>query len=331
MTRPRFSPIGMEWMRSHGIDPAVAVKVGVEDDHGCLRFPVRTRTGQSFTRTRRLPGPCLQPRGVTLAPWWLEGHRAAEHVLAVEGEGDGLAALTARVHSPAESTIHRLAIVVLPGAGVAHEVLVGDLQHHGVKAVVLALDADQAGRAATRKLGNRIIQVGIRVFTAPIPDGLDLADLLARSNDPAATFSELISAVEHYVPTEPPAPARKPRQRPYRASGGVQGDTFERVLDELRGIPAEEYLEHLAPESEPARGRCRCPLPHHEDRNPSASYKGTVWCCHGCGEGGDLLDLAAVITGLNLTTDFPEVVRWTADQFHIDTAPMERPTERRAA
>lgn len=68
--------------------------------------------------------------------------------------------------------------------------------------------------------------------------------------------------------------------------------------DPLKAIDAEIYLEILAPESEPSRGRCRCPLPNHEDRNPSASYTGTVWYCHRCATGGDIYTLGSQLLGL---------------------------------
>lgn len=331
---PPFSPVVLAWLEGHAIDPAVAVKVGVQDDHDCLSFPIVTRTGERFTRTRRLPGPCLQPRGVSLAPWWITGHRQAEHALIVEGEGDALAALTARVKSPRDSTIHRLAIVALPGAGVAHPVLVEDLILHGVKAVALALDGDQAGREATHKLGDRITGAGIKALTIEIPDGLDLAEVLARSNDAPATFSGLISGAEHFIPSEPPRPTRKTALRPRRRPTGDQGEAFDRILAALREIPAVEYLPVLAGVEPLPGGRVKCPLTDHEDRNPSAHiHDVTRWWCHSqCQTGGDIFTLAAAITGRSTTgPDFPEVVRWTADQFHIDTAPMERPTERRAA
>ena len=42
---------------------------------------------------------------------------------------------------------------------------------------------------------------------------------------------------------------------------------------------------------------CRCPLPNHEDRNPSfyVNPAKQVWKCHGCGRGGSVIDLHMVL------------------------------------
>lgn len=332
--RPPFSPDSLDWLRGHAIDPMIATETGVREDRRRLLFPIVTRLGVRFTRTRLLPGPCLQPKGVKLAPWWITGHDSAQHVLILEGEGDGLAALTARVKSPKHSTVHRLAIVALPGAGVAHDVLLEDLIFHGVKVAAIALDGDQAGRSATCKLGDRITAASIRALTIDLPDGLDLADLLASSHDPVLTFSEVISEAKNFTPNNPSGPTRELAVRPRIVSDNGHRDAFERSLLALREIRAELYLATLVPESNPTRGICRCPLPNdHEDRRPSASYKGTAWYCHRCGIGGGLFTLAAAITGRATTgPDFIEVVNWAAKHFNLETAAFERlDHERRAA
>ncbi len=198
----------------------------------------------------------------------------------------------------------------------------------------IALDGDQAGRSATRKLGDRITAAGIRALTIDLPDGLDLADLLASSHDPALTFSEVVSGAKHFTPTEPSEPTRQLAVRPRIVADNGPWDAFERRLLALRAIEAELYLATLVPESSPARGICRCPLPNdHEDRHPSASYKGTAWYCYRCGIGGGLFTLAAAITGRTTTgPDFIEVVNWAVKHFNLETAAFERPYhERRAA
>lgn len=61
-----------------------------------------------------------------------------------------------------------------------------------------------------------------------------------------------------------------------------------------------------------------CPLPGHEDKNPSASIDltkgdGGVWACHRCDDGGDKYDLAAIYFGYDRPgykgKDFPELRR----------------------
>lgn len=95
-----------------------------------------------------------------------------------------------------------------------------------------------------------------------------------------------------------------------------QDDAFERGNDALRSVEAERFLEVLVPESEPSRGRCRCPWPNeHEDRHPSASYNSTAFFCHPCGEGGGIFELGAALTGRSLTgPDFLEVRRFLAER-----------------
>lgn len=52
----------------------------------------------------------------------------------------------------------------------------------------------------------------------------------------------------------------------------------------------------------------RCPLPDHEDRTPSFTVnpEKDVWYCHGCGEGGDVLDLWMAARG------YRDDERWVA-------------------
>lgn len=61
-----------------------------------------------------------------------------------------------------------------------------------------------------------------------------------------------------------------------------------------------------------------CPLPGHEDKNPSASIDltkgdGGVWACHRCSDGGDKYDLAAIFFGYDRPgykgVEFPELRR----------------------
>ena len=40
---------------------------------------------------------------------------------------------------------------------------------------------------------------------------------------------------------------------------------------------------------------CRCPHPAHQDQRPSAVIHDRGWQCRGCGRGGGVLDLAALL------------------------------------
>ncbi len=43
-----------------------------------------------------------------------------------------------------------------------------------------------------------------------------------------------------------------------------------------------------------------CPSPGHDDRHASASAKGEVWYCHGCGAKGNLVSLIALVEGCSI-------------------------------
>lgn len=68
--------------------------------------------------------------------------------------------------------------------------------------------------------------------------------------------------------------------------------------DPLRRIPASEYLPLIAGVEVPSSGRCRCPMPDHEDERPSAKAYGIRWVCFSCGASGTIIDVAAAVYGL---------------------------------
>lgn len=105
---------------------------------------------------------------------------------------------------------------------------------------------------------------------------------------------------------------RKPKPRPRAARRPTPTD-WQAGTQALAGIPAEDYLPVIADVEPLPGGRVQCPLPDHEDRNPSATYKDCVWYCHRCGEGGGIFTIAAAISGLGDRGDeFCELRRWTA-------------------
>lgn len=69
-------------------------------------------------------------------------------------------------------------------------------------------------------------------------------------------------------------------------------------------------------------GFYRCPF--HDDRTPSLKVDGKRWHCFGaCGVGGDVIDLACLLTGKR----YAEAVFWFRDTFGLSTMPTngERP------
>lgn len=69
---------------------------------------------------------------------------------------------------------------------------------------------------------------------------------------------------------------------------------------------------------------CRCPMPGHDDSDPSASIGPRGWRCHGCGASGDILDLYRVTTG----DGFPRAVEALAGMAGLEGAD-ERNASRR--
>lgn len=113
--------------------------------------------------------------------------------------------------------------------------------------------------------------------------------------------------------------SRKPKRRPRPARNVTTSQDWYRPTEILASIPAEQYLEILVPDSEPHRGKCRCPWPNgHEDRNPSATYggpEGTSFFCHVCAEGGGIFQLGAALSGLGDHGDeFFELRKWLAER-----------------
>lgn len=108
-----------------------------------------------------------------------------------------------------------------------------------------------------------------------------------------------------------PKPRRINRQSPI-ASGG---DDWRRGTEALAAIPSEVYIPVLTDSDPLPGGRVRCPLPDHDDRHPSATYRKTVWYCHRCGEGGGIFQLGSALSGLGDHGDeFGELRRWLAEQ-----------------
>ncbi len=70
--------------------------------------------------------------------------------------------------------------------------------------------------------------------------------------------------------------------------------------DPYKRIAPAEYFRRLAGIEVPASGLVRCPSPTHDDTTPSCHVGRDAsegFCCHGCGIGGAIYDLASVLEG----------------------------------
>lgn len=108
--------------------------------------------------------------------------------------------------------------------------------------------------------------------------------------------------------------------------GGASPVYDDSFANWLKGLPAHEAIQRITTKQPFPRSTkpgwhgsnlFRCPWPAHEDKHPSAQFKGPAdgWHCHGCAAGGgDWLDLAAAARGL--TSPGQQCKDLPDEQFH---------------
>lgn len=122
----------------------------------------------------------------------------------------------------------------------------------------------------------------------------------------------------------PDPPGRSPRHQ--------RGPQLDASKDPLRGVAPPVYFGEIAGVDVPAQGgMIRCPLPQHEDPNPSCQVFASAqrgWHCYGCGRGGSIYDLAAPIWGLETRgRDFVELRRRLQQRFGLRERASSQRTE----
>lgn len=103
---------------------------------------------------------------------------------------------------------------------------------------------------------------------------------------------------------------RTPRPAPAPRPPGM-GETLSEEIK--RRLPVEDYL------GVPAGRKILCPLPDHDDGNPSCHIYGgnEGWYCHGCQRGGSVIDLVMHRDGI----DERESIHKLADELGIERIP----------
>lgn len=88
-------------------------------------------------------------------------------------------------------------------------------------------------------------------------------------------------------------------------------------LDGLKAVPIASVAAALNIRL-PANGRGRCPLPGHEDRNPSFAirHETNSFRCYACGRRGSVIDLVMEME----QSDFAAACRWLRDRFGNESA-----------
>jgi hypothetical protein len=98
----------------------------------------------------------------------------------------------------------------------------------------------------------------------------------------------------------------------------------QRASDRLQRIPPALYFRELAGLEPDRGGKACCPLPDHDDPDPSchvyeAAEQG--WYCYGCGRGGDIYELAGALWGFRREgRQFVELRELLEKRFGVDSA-----------
>jgi CHC2-type zinc finger protein len=100
---------------------------------------------------------------------------------------------------------------------------------------------------------------------------------------------------EEWPPPKRHHPARRSSAATSTRPGTVSLSSGD---DPLKSVEPRVYFEALAGVTVPPSGWVNCPLPHHEDRNPSCQVLSTHWRCFGCGRGGGAIELASELHGI---------------------------------
>jgi hypothetical protein len=125
---------------------------------------------------------------------------------------------------------------------------------------------------------------------------------------------------------------RPPRRRCVRKRG-VTPLRARRAADRLQRIPPALYFRELAGVEPDRGGKACCPLPDHDDPDPSCHvYEAPAqgWYCYGCGRGGDIYELAGALWGFRREgREFVELRDLLEKRFGIDGASTPAASQRR--
>ncbi len=190
---------GREYLVAHGVDLEVAEDCGVEVGERAVSYPYVRPDGSRYRRVRHLAGrKTIQPPEEPLALWWPVGRPKGERVLVCEGESDALAVLSALRSSAdgdgaASYARGRLdGVCAVPGVTFPSERLADALRDAGVREAVVAFDGDDPGRRGAEKAVEALKAAGIVAVVAVVPDGEDVASLLAAAADPIGCLADVL-------------------------------------------------------------------------------------------------------------------------------------------
>jgi len=180
------------YFEEHGFTPALAHHYGVVVSGSTIQYRCHDRAG-TFWRSRDLEAErkaTKQPRRRKLDVCYF--HPPPQRVgccdlLLCEGEPDALAAEQARREPGirfSAAALLRLRIAFLPGTATPAHKVIAEVERLKPRNVYLAFDGDHAGNAAAERIfeeraGHYMHPLKADFARLPIPDGQDLADVLA--------------------------------------------------------------------------------------------------------------------------------------------------------
>ena len=225
MSVAAFTPAGLAYFKARGIDPALAARLGVEEEAGAIVWPTIDADGRPSPRRRSLNGSGPKVRGATgasLGLWWPTGpSQSGGAVLLCEGESDALAALSALAGdepdpdgAAAFAGRYVAAVASVPGTGFPPDRLVKAMRVVRPSEVLLAFDGDAPGEKAAGTIGRALVEAGMRERRLAIPEGDDLASAMAGEDRPAAWLAQHIVDASACA-ADAPAPESADRSGPF--------------------------------------------------------------------------------------------------------------------
>lgn len=112
---------------------------------------------------------------------------------------------------------------------------------------------------------------------------------------------------ERCVRDEVAAKRKLERKRQYADRGEVRAET-------LLEIPCDVWLPALTQVEVPRGRRVSCPLPGHDDNEPSCRLHDTWFYCYSCNRGGNVFNFAGELWDIDHKTRFPELVKLLAER-----------------
>lgn len=126
-------------------------------------------------------------------------------------------------------------------------------------------------------------------------------------DQPRYRFAEVVGSLPGRTPK------RRRTKRPSRA-----------LADPLHRLAPADYFRALAGSEPDREGKVCCPLPGHDDPEPSCHVYDAAsegWYCFGCGRGGDIYELAGELWGFRREgAEFVELRRLLLKRFGLDIA-----------